>query len=498
MGDTHRREGVDISAFFGLLRRRGLIVVLAVAVGAIAGYVISNSKEDKYVASATLLLRGTNPNQQDDFAPGVPSSPQDREALIEADPVRERAVRQLSRTTGEAEAAAVIESASAASGEDSGSIEISAEAEDPKAAAAAANALAQAAIDDRRTSSLRRVRRALRVAERNRPPPGADQGPAETVSAQRLTDLRQRAATVDGDAEITARATPPTSPDSPKPARDGVIGGFAGLLLGFVLAMTREQLDRRVRGSRELENAFGLPVLASVPRSRALAKADGGSLMKLKPSDAESFQMLRANLRFLNTETELRSVVVTSPGVGDGKSTVSMNLAQADASVGKRVLLIEADLRRPRLGPLLGIGEETGLAAYLADPSLDLIDVTRRVPVSHHDNGTSEPLTMDVVVAGRVPSNPAELVNSERMQSLVTEAEAEYDLVVIDTSPAGLVADAIPLMSQATAVLIVGRVGRITSSEADHLRDQLERIDAPTFGLVANFTGNESAGYGYY
>jgi capsular exopolysaccharide synthesis family protein len=235
-----------------------------------------------------------------------------------------------------------------------------------------------------------------------------------------------------------------------------------------------------------------------VPRSRGLAKSDGGALDTLRPADAEAFQMLRANMRFLSTDKELRSVVVTSPGVGDGKSTVSMNLAKADASVGKRVLLIEADLRRPRLGVQLGIGDETGLAAYLGDPSLDLVDVTRRVPVAHHDNGSATPLTMDVVVAGRVPGNPSELVNSDRMLELVEEAEREYDLVVIDTSPAGLVADAIPLMSRATAVIIVGRVGRITNSEADNLRDQLERIDAPTFGLVANFTGGESGGYGYY
>jgi len=83
------------------------------------------------------------------------------------------------------------------------------------------------------------------------------------------------------------------------------------------------------------------------------------------------------------------------------------------------------------------------------------------------------------------------------MLDLVSEGERDYDLVVIDTSPAGLVADAIPLMSRATGVIIVGRVGRITSSEANNLREQLQRIDAPTFGLVANFAGGEQA-YGYY
>jgi Mrp family chromosome partitioning ATPase len=105
---------------------------------------------------------------------------------------------------------------------------------------------------------------------------------------------------------------------------------------------------------------------------------------------------------------------------------------------------------------------------------------------------------MDVVQAGTVPSNPSGLVNSDRMRNLVTEAEGHYDLVVIDTAPAGLVADAIPLMSQATSVVIVGRVGQVTGPEADSLRAQLERIDAPAFGLVANFARAEDQTYGYY
>jgi Mrp family chromosome partitioning ATPase len=104
---------------------------------------------------------------------------------------------------------------------------------------------------------------------------------------------------------------------------------------------------------------------------------------------------------------------------------------------------------------------------------------------------------MDVIQAGSVPANPSGLVNSERMSELVREAERDYDLVVIDTAPAGLVADAIPLMSQATSVVIVGRVGRITGSEADSLRAQLERIDAPAYGLVANFVSSEEKAYAY-
>jgi capsular exopolysaccharide synthesis family protein len=255
-----------------------------------------------------------------------------------------------------------------------------------------------------------------------------------------------------------------------------------------------------MRSSKQLEQIFGLPVLASIPRSRALSSSNGKALEPLPAREAESFQLLRANLRYLNTERELRSIVVTSAGQGDGKSTVALNLAKADAAIGQKVLLVEADLRRPQLAGLLGIGDTPGLASYLAEKEKPLADVTHQVPVVQRRNGGAARMqTMDVVVAGRVPANPSELIDSDRMRQLMREAEEGYDLVILDTPPAAVVADSIPLMSEASAVVIVTRVGKVTSGEANALREQLERIDAPAFGLVANFSGGpEKYGYGYY
>ena len=312
-----------------------------------------------------------------------------------------------------------------------------------------------------------------------------------------IQGLNQAAGVQEGDAQILQRAAVPTSPASPKPKRSALIGGFAGLLLGFALALVREQLDRRLRRAQDLGDTFDLPILANVPTSRALANRAGQGVESLPAAEREAFQMLRANLRFLNTERELHSVVVTSAASGDGKTTVAMNLAMADASVGRKVLLIEADMRRPSIGNLLGLRGDGGLASYLAHPDAQLADVIHRVAVTQGSNG-SAPLAMDVVVSGAVPSNPSELINSERMRRLIGQAERSYDLVVIDTSPVGIVADAIPLMSEASAVIVVSRVGRITSGEATELRNQLERIDAPAFGLVANFAGSRDKGYGYY
>jgi len=497
---------MDISAFFGVLRRRFLIIAVVVVVASTAAYLVSEGQEPTYEASSQLLLKGTTAGgTETSFAAPLPTTATDREALITRGEVLESAQRRLAKRIGQARAAEVVGDITAFSGEDSEVVQITSEASSPDITALAANTLAQANIDFRKAQTLERIRRAQDAVEADlarQGTPTAENAAAISALQTDLSDLRGAAATAEGDAEIVERATAPSSPSSPKPKRNALIGAFGGLLLGLALALVREQLDRRVRHSKGLEEAFGgLPVLASVPKSRSLGAHNGKALEQLPARDAEAFQLLRANLRYLNTDRELRSVVVTSTGVGDGKSTVALNLAKAEAIVGRRVLLIEADIRRPKLGGLLGLHDTEGLASFLSNKSKPLMEVTHSVPVASAVNGAaSSPNTLDVVVAGKIPPNPSELIDSDRMRELIREAEENYDLVVIDTAPATMVADAIPLMSEATAVVIVGRVGKITSGEANSLREQLERIDAPAYGLVANFApgGGAKYGYGYY
>ncbi len=496
---------MNFSSFLGVLRRRGIVIVLAVAVGAGGAYLISKGQDEKYEASTKLLLGSSGSAQSSNtqaFAGPVPDSAPDKVALVRAGPVLDRTEAKLAKSVGKARADKLVSDLEVAAAEKSAVVKITSTASTPDAAALAANTLARQNIDYRKTTSLRQIRKAIR--ETRRQINGLDSSNpsnAGTITAlqQRLSDLRGQEATEDGNASIVSRATPPSSPASPKPARNALIGGLAGLLVGLLLAFVWEQLDRRLRSYKEMEDVFGLPVLANVPKSRALAETDGKALDQLPAREAEAFQILRANLRYLNTDKELKSIVVTSAGVGDGKSTVALNLAKADASVGKRVLLIEADIRRPRLARLLGMQAQEGLTRFLADPSVPLSAVTHSVPVTDRTNGHGSAHTLDVVVAGVVPRNPSELIDSERMRALIREGERDYDLVVLDTSPASLVADAIPLMSEATTVVIVGRVGKLTSDQAGGLREQLERIGAPTFGLVANFAGGSGRyGYGYY
>jgi len=497
-------EASDLASVLGVLKRRGWIVLACVIFAAGAAYAYAKQQDPRYEASTNLLLRDEAPSTGPRFGTPTPKTAPDRESLVLSEPIKARAVKVLATKLGAAPARQAVDDAKAFSGTDASSVRITSKASTGSIAALTANTIAEQNIAYRKARALSQIHRAQRVAQRTLDQLGIIGKDPEKIQAAAqartsLQSLNQSAGIQDGDAEILQRATTPTSPAAPKPKRSALIGGFAGLLLGLALTLVREQLDRRVKGANDLGDIFGLAVLANVPTSRAIGKADtpGTALEVLPPAEREAFQMLRANLRFINVDRELHSVVVTSAASGDGKTTVALNLAKADASVGRKVLLIEADMRRPSIAKLLGISAPEGLAHYLRDPTSRLEEVAVSVPVTPGSNGVA-PLNMDVIVSGTVPANPSELINSKRMGELISDAERSYELVVIDTSPVGIVADAIPLMSQASAVIVVSRVGRITSAEAEALRGQLERIDAPACGLVANFAGGRDKGYGYY
>ena len=333
---THQppAESRDISALFGVLRRRGWIVLLCVVVAAGAAYVYAKQQDPRYEASANLLLRDPPAGPNAAFGNPTPNTGPDREALVLSETVKARAEKALaSKLGGTAAARAALSDAEARSAAESDVVKITGNAANGATAALVANTIAEQTIASRKATSLAKIRRARRVAQRT-----LDQlGPASTTNAAQnqaiaqarasLQALNQAAGVQDGDAEILQRATAPSAPASPKPKRSALIGGFAGLLLGFALALVREQLDRRLRGAKDLGDTFDLPILANVPTSRAFANQAGKGVESLPPAEREAFQMLRANLRFLNTDKELRSVVVTSAASGDGKTTVALNLA---------------------------------------------------------------------------------------------------------------------------------------------------------------------------
>lgn len=505
-------DSFDLRALFGTIRRSLWLIVLITAVCAAAGYGFSRLQTKQYTSSASVLLSVPS------AVPGVslsdPSATPDSVTatnfeLASQDVVARQTAQRLLQT-GHPAAADAVGNVKVSIAGTSLVLKAQAQAKTPADAALVANTFAAEYIDFLRTTARNDVLNAQRLVQQqenrlttqlNGLSPGAPTGQLRAQIASlrsRVLDLGTTASLQTGNASIIEAAVPSDVPSSPKPRQDILIGAFAGFLLGLILALTRAQLDRRLNTAEEIEQLFDQSILARIPQSDILGR-NHRMPRDLPLLEAESFRMLRANLRY-SMHDDIKTLLVTSAVIEDGKTTVSFYLAAlAAASRGQRVLLIEADVRRPTLARKLGLPRNFGLSTLISDGlRAPLSHYCHQVPIAQHENGTAETLTMDVLLAGKTPANAAEMLESEYMRQVIQTAEREYDFIVIDTPPAAIVSDAIPLMGQVQAVLVVARMGRVTTVEAKRLRDQLEKVGAPTCGLVVNFaTMNEGGYYAY-
>jgi polysaccharide biosynthesis transport protein len=362
-------------------------------------------------------------------------------------------------------------------------IGISATDPDPQTAAQIANEFADQFIVFRRNANRERIleSRALVRAEIEQLSPEEQESPAGQALAERERELGVQAAVETGDAQVVQEATVPDSPSSPKTKLNVALGLLLGIVLGIGVALLRDQLDRSLKEAEEVEEIFHLPILATIPESPAIGTLGLGA--DPVGEEQEAFRMLRANLHYFNlapsinsqVEQPINTVLVTSPSSQDGKTTVSWNLAVAEAKSGKKVLYVEADLRRPSLATALDLppDEDTGLSLVLAG----VLGPEAAIRPAHG---------VDVISAGPHPPNPAELIDSPQMGELLSWAKEKYDRVVIDTPPTTVVADAVPLTAQVDGVVVVVRLRHSSRDGVEQLRDQLAHTEAATIGVVVN------------
>ena len=477
-----------------MLQRRAPLVVLCLLLTPAAAFGLSASQQKQYSSSASLLFRDPEFDQKVLGSPALPpSTDPDREAatnvrLVSLDAV---AGRTAARIGGLSKQQVVAKLEVAAEGQ-SDVVSVTATDPKPEFAASLANSFAEEYIEFRRAADRSKIRDARSLIEEQLK--GVPGGAQDDATARELVQqLSVLGSLQTGNAEIVQRAEPSASPSSPKLTRNVAMGLLLGGVLGVGLALLLERLDRSVRDPKELETVFDRPMLAAIPESRALAheRRAGGNLAG---DEREPFRMLRANLRYFDVDRDVRSVLITSAAPGDGKTTVAWNLAAA-AAEGARVLLVEADLRRPTLGEGLGLGGAPGLSTVLAG-RLALPEAVQTVSVQEaiHDRPQR---TLDVLLAGPLPPNPSDLLESDRMRELLALAERAYDLVVVDTPPTSVVSDAVPLVRAVAGVIVVGRLGRTRRDSAAQLRDPLHNLDAPLLGVVVNGLRHTGTGYGY-
>ena len=278
-----------------------------------------------------------------------------------------------------------------------------------------------------------------------------------------------------------------------------VVGGLLGTILGVGAAFFLEYLDRTVRTSSDVETLLGLPVMGIIPRLRRVVPDDedpmvpGSSplVVALDPLDpaAEAYRNLRMNLMFMSTEEDpIRSVLFTSAGPAEGKSTTAVNFSVMLAQQGQRVLLMDADLRRPALHRSLDLLREPGLTNLLVG------DATVREAVR-----PSVLPNLDVLPSGPFPPNPSELLSSKAMKRLLEEFEGRYSQVIVDSPPVLAVTDAAVLAAHTDdgAVLVL-RSGETEQRAAERSVEQLRRLGVRVFGAVLNEVATTTTEESYY
>lgn len=490
-------EDSNLEQVLRVLRRRWPILVACAVLVAIAAVGLSLLERQQYTATASLLFRDNQYDQElfgANFSTAIQAPTQEQATNIDL-----VSLPIVARNTGRElhlGSALVASEVSTSQQGQSNIATISVTDPDPVRAARIANTYAQQFILYRQQADRSQIASAQALVKQQL----SSLSPSQRFSSvgvqlqNRANELGVLAALQTGNAQVAQPATVPTSPSTPNVEKNGLLGLLLGLLLGMGIVFVVERLDRRIHGIAELEEIYGLPVLGLVPKSEGYA---GAGLQPLPPVEAEAFALLRARLRYFNVDHEVRSLLVTSSAPGEGKTTIALNLAIAEAVAGKaKVVLVEADLRRPSLAKRLGMDATPGLSELLSR-STTLESALHRVVVPVR-RVTDHELGFSILTAGAVPPNPTELMESRAMVDLLSSLSERFDLVIVDTAPTTAVSDAIPLLQHVSGVIVVNRVDRVTRDAARHLRQGLANLNAPVLGIVANaISGGDGYGYGY-
>jgi capsular exopolysaccharide synthesis family protein len=293
--------------------------------------------------------------------------------------------------------------------------------------------------------------------------------------------------------QVLQQASLPTTATSPNLQSDAILGVLLGLVVGIAAGFLKDRLDYRFRDKDEVAHIMHAPILAMVPkieRPRRRRKDQQLLIMnETKTTASEIFRSLRTNLQFIVSQNQLKSIVVTSSAPREGKTTTAANLGTALAHAGQRVILVSADLRRPNLEKHFGIDRAQGLTTWLMGEVDSPWPLLVKAGVPH----------MRILPAGPIPSNPSELLSSPRLDALLRLLEEQCDIVIIDSTPALPLADAVILASRADATVFVVNASRTHRSVAAQARAALGRVNANVVGVVLNEVDEGMAPeYSYY
>lgn len=433
-------SGISLRLIGSALRKFWWMIVLVAAVGAAGSYGYASLQPAMFQATTSLyfaLNQGTSASDLNQGSAYTQSQMLSFAQLVTSSRVLDPVIEELDLDTTPRALARSIEVSIPQS---TVTLRVTGMAEDSEAAADLANAVAEQLIV---------------VVQ--------DVAPKDPQGASTIT------------AEIIDDAVPPPFQFSPNKPRDALLGAFLGGILGFAGALLIGVLDTRVRNEESLAQSGGDPVLGVVSKAPLLAARGIAVAHEPLGHTSEEFRRIRSALAYANVNSQVKVLLVTSGMPGEGKSTVSVNLAMTLAGLQYSVLLIDADMRRPRAHEHAGIDGSIGLTSVLLD-EVDFAVAKHRVADS----------TLDILPAGTVPPNPAELLTSSRMSQLLEFAAADYDFVVIDSPPILSVADATLFATQTDGVILVVDATKTRRAALTKSIKSLESGGARILGTVLN------------
>lgn len=285
-------------------------------------------------------------------------------------------------------------------------------------------------------------------------------------------------------------ATTPSSPSNNTLTRDIVLAAAVAMLGVAGFAFLRFYLDDSIKHTDDIEKIIGLPVAGSISRNDSKAKNSNELVVARAPKSivSENIKSLRTNLQFTAVDRNLKTILVTSTNASEGKSFVSSNLAISFAQAGKKVLIVDCDLRKGRLHKLFKMFNNAGLSDLLADSVKNMSRYIRKTSVDK----------LDLITCGTYPPNPSELLASQRNKKVLAGLRSHYDIIVLDGAPIGGLSDSVILSSLADEVLIVTKDGATSKSDLIATRDALRKVDANIAGIVFNSVNHRSAKYYNY
>lgn len=501
---------MELRRYWAVIWKWLWLIAIGVVIAGVVAYLVSSGMEPTYRATATVVVQDTtSPIPGYDYSqPAVVAHAE----LIRKESVMEAVVTALDLSYSTAQLRGKIGTHTSTN---SPLIKVSADDSDPAVAQEIANAVVWVYIQQNRESMQAAAQEFLAQVqtEINQTSDRIDeliskqasvglsveeteelktlQNDLDSLKTQRTlwnTELAQAMAA--GGVSVGESATLPGSPYSPKTLQNVILACILGVVVTTGGVFLKEYLDRSVKTAEDVSVLTGLSTLGAIPKFKTNKDEKGGLITEAHPrsSISEAFRMLRTNLQFATLDKPAQTVMVAAPGPAEGKSSVLANLAVTLAQSGKKVVVVDTDLRRSTLHGLFGMPNDVGFSNLLLAQNPD-------VPGYLHSNKVEG---VKVLAAGPSPSNPADLLGSSRMSYLIDKLKKEADVVLFDSPPVLAVADATILAPKVDGVILVVNAGTTRPEALSETKEMLLKGNANILGVVLNRVDKEGSGAYYY